>query len=315
MASELTAESQTPSIDLVHPPDQIGASMTRLTCTVALMSHVRLASIGDARSSRSRPGRSTAIGHAVAGRIQPPARSRGQRAVGCRPRRRSAASCRAPICASPSIAIPRAASSTLAGQVLHNGVDARAARARRDADRCDVRRAAGAARRRRPDAQRADRRAGPVRDRAEWGGPLVFRRDARSFVLPVPQAGAARATIDLPGEQADVRLSAGLITRRSVANGRTIVEATLDPGAATEVWWSMRDSAPVAAAKDLRALADIMTLITLDDSDVRMAALIDVTVTQGELRTMTVRLPAGYEFQSVSGSTLEGFDRWSASSS
>ena len=146
---------------------------------------------------------------------------------------------------------------------------------------------------------------GPFAIAAEWAGPLAFRPGRASFTLPVPQAGAARATIDLPGEQADVRLSAGLITRRSVANGRTIVEATLDPGSATEVWWSMRDSAPAAAAKEMRALADIMTLITLDDTDVRMVALIDVTVTQGELRTMTVKLPRDYELQSVTGSTLE----------
>jgi hypothetical protein len=140
---------------------------------------------------------------------------------------------------------------------------------------------------------------------AEWGGPLTYRPGRASFVISVPQAGAARATIDLPGEQADVRLAPGVITRRAVANGRTTVEATLDPGSATEVWWTMRDTAPVAAAKEVRALAEIMTLITLDDSDVRMAALIDVTVTQGELRTLSVYLPAGYEFQSVTGSTLE----------
>ena len=132
---------------------------------------------------------------------------------------------------------------------------------------------------------------GPFAIAAEWGGPLVFRPGRASFVLPVPQAGAARATIDLPGEQADVRLSAGLITRRTARQRpHPSIEATLDPGSPTEVWWSMRDSAPVAAAKDLRALADILTLITLDDSDVRMAALIDINVTQGELRTMTVRL-------------------------
>jgi hypothetical protein len=145
----------------------------------------------------------------------------------------------------------------------------------------------------------------PFSIRAEWGGPLVFRPGRASFTLPVPQAGAARVTIDLPGEQADVRLSAGLVTRRTAANGRTVIEATLDPGAATEVSWSMRDSAPVAAARDVRALAEIMTLITLDDSDLRMAALIDVAVTQGELRTLVLRLPAGYELQSITGSTLE----------
>lgn len=138
----------------------------------------------------------------------------------------------------------------------------------------------------------------------EWGGPLLFRPGRASFAMPVPQAGAARVSIDLPGEQADVHLSSGLITRRSVANGRTLIEATLDPGAPTEVWWSMRDSAVAAAVKDVRALADVMTLITLDEADVRMVALIDVNVTQGELRTLTIQVPNGYQLQSVSGNTL-----------
>jgi hypothetical protein len=139
----------------------------------------------------------------------------------------------------------------------------------------------------------------------EWGALLAFKPGRASFLLPVPQAGTAQATIDVPGEQADIRLSAGLITRRTVAGGRTIVEATLDPGSATEVWWSMRESAPVAATREVRTLADVMTLVTLGDSDVRMAALVDVTVVQGELRTVALRLPSGYELTSVSGSTIE----------
>ena len=139
----------------------------------------------------------------------------------------------------------------------------------------------------------------------EWGAPLVFRPGRASFALPVPEAGTTRATIDLPGEQADVHLSAGLITRRSVADGRTTIEATLVPGRGTEVWWSMRDSAPTIAARELRALADVLTLVTIGDSDVRMAALVDVTVMQGELRTLGVRLPPGYELTGVTGTSLE----------
>lgn len=146
---------------------------------------------------------------------------------------------------------------------------------------------------------------GPFALSLDWGAPLAFRPGRASFALPVPHAGAARATIDLPGEQADVRLSAGLITRRSFANGRTLIEATLDPGSITEVWWSMRDTSQVAAVKEVRALAEIFTLFTLDDGDVRMTALIDVIVTQGELRTLKVNLPQGYELQSVTGHTLE----------
>ncbi len=139
----------------------------------------------------------------------------------------------------------------------------------------------------------------------EWGAPLTFVPGRASFVLPVPQSGTAQATIDVPGDQADVHLSAGLITRRTTNAGRTIVEATLDPGSATEVWWSMRDSAPVAATREARALADVLTLLTLGDSDVRMVALVDLTIVQGEPRAFEVRLPSGYELTSISGSTLE----------
>jgi hypothetical protein len=146
---------------------------------------------------------------------------------------------------------------------------------------------------------------GPFSLTLEWGAPLTFRPGRAAFVLPVPQSGTARATFDLPGDQADVRLSSGLVTRRTATDGRTIVEATLDPGSSVDVSWSMRDSAPTAAARELRTLSEVMTLVTLGDSDVRMVALLDVTVLQGELRTLGVRLPTGYELTGVSGSSLE----------
>ncbi len=150
---------------------------------------------------------------------------------------------------------------------------------------------------------------GPFSLTLEWGAPLTFAPGRASFTLPVPPAGTARAQIDLPGEQADVHVSAGLVTKRSAANGRTIVEVTLRPGSPAEMWWSMRDSAPVAAAREVRTLADVMTLVTLDDSDVRMVALVDVTVVQGEPRTIEVRLPADYELTGISGSSLASSDQ------
>ena len=119
---------------------------------------------------------------------------------------------------------------TLAGDVLRAGVSRVSLLVGRDADRGD----AGG----RPLPLVADGSAhtallpgpGPFALTLEWGAPLTFAPGRASFVLPVPPAGTARATIDLPGDQADVHLSAGSITRRSTANGRTIVEATLDPG-------------------------------------------------------------------------------------
>jgi hypothetical protein len=150
---------------------------------------------------------------------------------------------------------------------------------------------------------------GPFSLTLEWGAPLTFSPGRASFVLPVPPAGTARASFDLPGEQAEVHLSAGLVTRRTIAGGRTIVEATLAPGTSTEVWWSMRDSTPVAAAKDARLLADVMTLVTLGDSDVRMVGLIDLAIVQGEPRSVEVQLPGGYEVTGISGSSLESSEQ------
>ncbi len=150
---------------------------------------------------------------------------------------------------------------------------------------------------------------GPFALTLEWGAPLTFTPGRASFALPAPPAGTVRATIDLPGEQADVHLSSGLVTRRTAAGGRTVVEATLTPGSATEVWWSMRDSAPTAAAREARTVADVMTLVTLGDSDVRMVALIDVTVIQGEPRTIDIQLPAGYELTSIAGGSLVKSDQ------
>ena len=146
---------------------------------------------------------------------------------------------------------------------------------------------------------------GPFALALQWGAPVAFAPGRASFTLPVPLASTARATLDLPGEQADVRVSAGVITRRASADGRTIVDVTLRPGAATDVSWSMRDSAPVAAAREVRYLADLFSLVTIGESDLRLASLVDVSVVSGELRSVAVRVPAGYEVTGVSGSSIE----------
>jgi hypothetical protein len=139
----------------------------------------------------------------------------------------------------------------------------------------------------------------------EWGAGITTTPGRGSFVMPVPPAGSATATFDVPGEQTDVRVSPGLVLRRSSANGRTIVEATLDPGAATQVWWSTRDTAPSAAPREARMLADVKTLVTIGDADVRLVTLVDLTIVQGEPAEIAMRLPAGYEVTGVSGASLE----------
>jgi hypothetical protein len=140
----------------------------------------------------------------------------------------------------------------------------------------------------------------------EVGTPLTFSPGRGTFVLPVPLAASVTATIDVPGDQTDVHLSAGLILRRSSANGRTTIDATLQPGTAAEVWWSTHDSAPSSTpARDVRLLSDVKSIVTIGDADVRLVSLVNATVVQGEPAQIALTIPAGYEVVSVSGASLD----------
>ena len=150
--------------------------------------------------------------------------------------------------------------------------------------------------------------AGPATFSAtlEIGAALSLTPGRAAFTLPVPIAGSATATIDVPGDQTDVHLSRGIVLRRSSAGGRTLIEATLDPGTPTQIWWSTREGAPTqAGARDVQLLADIKTLVTIGEADVRLITLLDVTIVQGDPAEIVVSLPAGYEVNSVSGASLD----------
>jgi hypothetical protein len=147
---------------------------------------------------------------------------------------------------------------------------------------------------------------GPFSATLQVGAPLAFQPGRASFVLPVPASGSATATLDIPGEQADVHLSSGLILRRASVNGRTVVEATMTPGVPTEIWWSTHESATSSApARDVRLLSDVKSIVSIGDADVRLISLVNVTVVQGSPAQIAVDLPSGYELVSVSGASLD----------
>jgi hypothetical protein len=139
----------------------------------------------------------------------------------------------------------------------------------------------------------------------DWGSAVTTTPGKGSFVLPVPPSGSATATFDMPGEQSDLRVSPGLVVRRTSANGRTLIEATLDPGSATQVWWSARETAPTTPPRDVRMLTDVKTLVTIGDAEVRLLTLIDATIVQGEPTQIDVQIPNGYELAGVTGSSLD----------
>ena len=139
----------------------------------------------------------------------------------------------------------------------------------------------------------------------EWAVPLSATPGRASFQLPVTSGGTTSVTLDLPGDPAEVRVAPGLITRRQSAAGRTILDVTVEPGRAAQVSWSVRESTPAAPPAGTRTLADVKSLVTIGDAEIRLVSLVDVTIISGEPRTFDVRLPPGFEIASVTGSSLD----------
>jgi hypothetical protein len=137
------------------------------------------------------------------------------------------------------------------------------------------------------------------------GMPLTVETGRASFNLPVPSAGSAQLFLEVQGEHTNVKINPGLITRRSTENGKTMIEATLVPDRIANIWWTTREIAAPAAPREVRFLSDVKTLVSISEADMRLAALANITVIQGEPTQFEVEIPSGFEMTGVTGATLE----------
>ncbi len=137
------------------------------------------------------------------------------------------------------------------------------------------------------------------------GLPLSIDAGRASFTLPVPAAGSVRLALSLPGDHTNVRISPGLITSRTSENGQTMVEATLVPGQNASIWWTTREIVTSAAPKEARFLSDMKTLVTVNEAELRITALTDISVVQGEPAQFELAIPAGYEVTGATGASVE----------
>jgi hypothetical protein len=137
------------------------------------------------------------------------------------------------------------------------------------------------------------------------GLPLSIEAGRASFNLPVPSAGSARLALVVPGDHTNVRISPGIITSRSSENGQTAVEATLAPGQVANIWWTTRETAAPAVPKEVRFLSDVKTLVSVSEADIRIAALADISVVQGEPSQFEMEVPAGFELTDATGASVE----------
>jgi len=147
--------------------------------------------------------------------------------------------------------------------------------------------------------------AGPFTVQIEWAAPIATEPGRASAPLPVISAGTIHASLDLPGEGSELAIERGVITGRTVARGRQVVEVAIEPGGAPRVGWSSREASAAAPVRALRLLDDVKTLVTVGESDVRVTAMVDVTVLQGSTASLALRVPAGFSLTSFTGPPAE----------
>ena len=138
--------------------------------------------------------------------------------------------------------------------------------------------------------------------------PLTIEAGRASFVLPVPLATSAILSLEIPGNHANVHVEPGLLTNRMTTSGSSLIEAALQPGKPTRIWWTTREVAAPVAQREVRFLSDIKSVISVGDSQLRLTALCDVTVIQGEAAEFKLPLPKGFELTTATGNTLASHD-------
>jgi carboxypeptidase family protein len=139
----------------------------------------------------------------------------------------------------------------------------------------------------------------------ETGMQLAIEAGRATFSLPVPAAGSVRLSLVIPGDHNIVHLNPGLITSRTTEKGQTTLEATLVPGQPATITWASGEIQIPVVKHDVRFLSDVKTLVTVNDEALRIAALADITVVQGDPTQFVVDVPTGYEVTGATGSTVD----------
>lgn len=137
------------------------------------------------------------------------------------------------------------------------------------------------------------------------GLPLNIETGRASMSLPVPAAGSAQLTLEVPGDHTSVHLNPGLITSRTSANGVTTIEATLVPGQPANLSWATREVVSPVVPREVRFLSNVKTLVSVSEADIRLAVLADINVVQGELAQFEIAIPEGYEVTGTSGASVD----------
>ncbi len=128
----------------------------------------------------------------------------------------------------------------------------------------------------------------------------------RQLAFAIPPALSSRFAVNLDQPEADVDFPTAVSYTRTSGEKQTRVEAILGAGESVDLRWTPR----VKRAGEIAATVFVQNaaLVTLGGGAVNVRATLDYTVTQGELRQLRVRLPAGHRLLRVEGDGIRNWD-------
>jgi hypothetical protein len=128
----------------------------------------------------------------------------------------------------------------------------------------------------------------------------------RQLNFAIPPALASQFTATIAEPDADVEFPSAVSFQRTGENQETRVEAVLGPASRVEMQWTprMKRATEVAAT----VFCQDTSLVTFGGGAVNTRSTLDYQVTQGELRQLRVRLPAGQRLLRVEGDSIRTWE-------
>ena len=124
----------------------------------------------------------------------------------------------------------------------------------------------------------------------------------RSLAFAIPPALSSQVSVTIDEAEADVEFPTAVSFRRTTGNGQTSVSAILGATDRFELTWTPRvkRAAEIAATVFCQNTA----LATFSGGVTKLRTTLDYQVTQGELKQLRVRLPAGQRLLKLEGASI-----------
>ncbi|HTS12962.1 MAG TPA: hypothetical protein VMH00_12660 [Candidatus Limnocylindrales bacterium] len=137
--------------------------------------------------------------------------------------------------------------------------------------------------------------------------PVESTAGEESIALPATASGVTKATIELPQQGVDVKLSGGLLVDTSAAGAQSKWLAYGRGGEPLRFAWH-RKTEDHRAEQPLRLRGSLTELVGLGEDSTAISAEADIEVTQGVAKAVQIEIPANVTINQVQGAMVADWE-------